>query len=388
MAYRDKTRYPGVYERVSQERKYKGAPDVCYDISYKLGGKKVWEKIGWTSEGYSAKLAADIRAERMRSMRHGEDLPIQKKRIPTFEKAAEKYLEWAATSKTKGGRDDRLMCKKHLIPRLGDKRLDQIGTLDLERMKSELAKAGYAPSTVKHMLVIVRQLYNRMRLWGIYQGANPVQGVKMPTLNNQRERFLSTDEADKLLDALARRSQQLHDMALLSLHTGMRAGEIFALRAGDVDFKNELIHIADPKNKKPRKAYMTAAVKDILQARIDEEKEKQALVFPSETGEKIEFLSKSFKRTVDEIGLNKGVDDIRQRVTFHALRHTFASWLALQGETIQTISELLGHSSLQMTMRYAHLSPDHRKAAISRLEQGIIQSAKRGQTHEQKNTPN
>lgn len=378
MPYREKTRYPGVYERASQERKYKGAPDTCYDISYKLNGKKVWEKIGWASEGYSAKLAADIRAERMRSMRHGEDLPVQKKRIPTFEKAAEKYLKWAATSKTKGGRDDRFMIKNHLSEPFNDKRLDQISALDLERLKSEMLKAEYAPSTVKHALVIMRQIYNRCKVWGLYQGDNPVKGIKMPALNNQRERFLSTDEAEKLLDALRKHSNQLHGMALLSLHTGMRAGEVFALRVGDVDFRNGLIHVADPKNKRPRKAYMTASVKEMLQSRINKDMEKQVLVFPSDTGEKIVFLSKTFGRTVDEIELNKGVKDTRQKVTFHTLRHTFASWLALQGETIQTISELLGHSSLQMTMRYAHLSPDHRKKAIQKFEQGLAEKQEQG----------
>src|SRR5512139_3863433 len=68
---------------------------------------------------------------------------------------------------------------------------------------------------------------------------------------------------------------------------------------------------------------------------------------------------------------NKGVKDRRQQVTFHTLRHTFASWLALQGESLMTIRELLGHKSFAMTQRYAHLMPDEKKKATLKLEQAF-----------------
>ena len=75
----------GVYTRESTDRVHEGKPDICYDISYKVDGKKVWEKAGWLSEGYSAKMAADIRAERIRSIRHGDELPSKRKKAPYFE---------------------------------------------------------------------------------------------------------------------------------------------------------------------------------------------------------------------------------------------------------------------------------------------------------------
>ena len=79
-------------------------------------------------------------------------------------------------------------------------------------------------------------------------------------------------------------------------------------------------------------------------------------------------MSRTFERVIDEIGLNKGVKDPRQKVVFHSLRHTFASWLALQGEPIQVIGELLGHRTLTMTQRYSHLTGDHKRGAAERLE--------------------
>jgi len=367
---RKKTRYLGVYEREALNRKNKNSPDIAYDICYRREGKLVWEKAGWESEGYSAKLAEQIRAERIRSMRHGLELPQDKPKT-LFKDAVDKYLEWAKTNKAKEGRDDRYLYDKHLKKRFGNTRMDQISSFDLEKMKSELLKEEYAPATVKHALVLVRQIFNKAIVWNLYQGESPVKKVKMPTISNQRTRFLSVEEADALLKALKAKSQQVHDMALLSLHSGMRFGEIAGLKVHDVDLANGLINISDPKNRRPRKAYMTATIKAMFQARIPTDAKSNDLIFPDEKGKKMEFVSKTFPRVVDALGLNKGVKDPRQKITFHSLRHTFASWLALQGEQIQTISELLGHRTLQMTMRYSHLTPDHRKAAVSRLENSL-----------------
>lgn len=367
---RKKTSFVGVFEREALNRKNNNKPDTAFDICYKRDGKLIWEKAGWLSEGYSAKMASHIRAERMRSMRHGLELPQDKPKT-LLKDAAKKYLEWAKTNKAKEGRDDVYLYDKHLKKRFGNTRMDQITSFNLEKMKSELLKEEYKPATVKHVLVLVRQIFNKAAAWGLYQGENPIKRVKLPTLVNQRERFLSTDEADTLLKALKEKSQQVHDMALLSLHTGMRFGEIAGLKVHDVDLTNDLINISDPKNKKPRKAYMTGAVKAMFQDRIPEDAKSNDLVFPDEKGKQMEFISKTFPRVVDALELNKGVKDNRQKITFHSLRHTFASWLALQGETIQTISELLGHRALQMTMRYSHLTPDHRKAAIGRLEESM-----------------
>jgi integrase len=369
----EKTRYPGVYVRKSEPNEetgigkfHKGKLDECFYIAYKINRKLNWEKCGWMSEGYTAKLAADIRAERIRAIRHGEDLPKQKKKAPYFQDVADKYLQWAATNKARGGREDASYYKNHLSSRFDNKKLDEISTFDLERMKSELLKEGLAPASVKHCLVLTRQMYNKATAWGMYSGPNPIKGVKMPTPQNQRERFLSYDEADRLLKELAKISTQVHDMALLSLQTGMRAGEIFNLKGQDLDFENNLISIMDSKNKQARKTYMTEGVRDILLTVNPED--PTALVFPDRKGNKGVQVSHAFDRTVDRLEFNKGIKDRRYKVTFHTLRHTFASWLALQGTPIFTISQLMGHKTLSMTQRYSHLSPDHKKEAIKGIE--------------------
>lgn len=385
---RSLTRYKGVYQRESDNRTYQGKPDICFDIAYRSEGKLIWEKIGWVSEGFSAKAAEGIRANRLYDMRHGNELPNKKKKIPLFSEIWGKYKAWAETNKARGGRDDVSLYSNCIKDTLENKRLNEISSLDLERLKTTLLKKKYAPATVKHVLVLIRQIFNKSLSWGLYQGANPVHGVKMPTLQNQRVRFLSHEEADKLLSALAgMKENTLHDMALLSLHTGMRAGEIFDLKSNDLDFENSIIRIIDPKNKSTRHAYMTNAIKKMLKARKPDRPE--ALVFPARyrrmpatksnerQGEhKIAAISQRFRLIINKLGFNNGITDPRQQVSFHVLRHTFASWLAIQGESLLTIKELLGHKSMTMTERYSHLTPDHKFLAVKNLEAGFKRKPK------------
>lgn len=233
------TKYAGVYERAAE--RVIGQGDICFDISYKKSGKKVWEKVGWKSQGYSAELARKIRNERIIALQHGDELPQEKKKAMTFEKLAEKYLKWSAQNKNRKGIEDKSRYENHLKNRFDDKRLDEISPFDLERMKSEMTKAGVSPKTISHCLGLIRAMFNRAADWNLYDGPNPVKKVKMPVVQNARDRFLSVEEADKLLTELRRNNRfkkehrnlddpMLHDIALLSLHTGARASEIFNLK--------------------------------------------------------------------------------------------------------------------------------------------------------------
>jgi len=226
---RIKTKFIGVYERKSDVKEHNGKQDTCFDIAYRNQEKLIWEKIGWLSEGYSAKLAEQVRSERIRTMRHNEELPKQKQKAPYFEDIAKKYETWAQDNKI-SWQADISRCKIYLIPALGKNRLNQISSFVLEKLKSDLIRKGLAPATVAHCLKLFRQIYNKALAWGLYKGENPIKGVKMPSVHNQRERFLSYDEAKTLLEALKARSQTLHDMATISLQCGLRAGEVFSLR--------------------------------------------------------------------------------------------------------------------------------------------------------------
>jgi integrase len=372
----------GVYYNESASKKHQGKPDRCYYITYKTPNRKlVWEKVGWASEGYTPQMAAVVRGEKLREIRHGDYLPKTSKNKLTMKEAWKSYDKWLTTGK-KNPEDDRSRYKAHIETKFGDKPLSAITTNDLEKFKTSLLekeietpsgkKRNLSPATVKHVLVLIRQIYNKAATWDLWKGVNPIKGVKLPTLSNRREKFLTHQEADILLTKLEKVSRQLWEMSLMGLHTGMRAGEICALRWGDVDFDNGMINIPDSKSGRPRHVFMTEMVKKILDEK--EQTKPGELVFQARGGGKIQDISKAFFRAVEELGFNEGIDDRRRRVTFHTLRHTFASWLAIQGTPIIEIKELLGHQTLVMTERYAHLIPDQKRAAVQNMAKAFSES--------------
>lgn len=118
---------------------------------------------------------------------------------------------------------------------------------------------------------------------------------------------------------------------------------------------------------------MTEAVREILRRRVLAD--PNGHIFTDSHGKKIKEVTNSFDKVVDEIGFNEGVEDRRNRIVFHTLRHTFASWLAIQGTPLYTISKLMGHKTILMTQRYSHLSPGAGKEAVNGLE-AVFNSSK------------
>ena len=361
-------RFKGVYQMESTRNRYQGKPDLCFYINYRdQAGKLKWEKIGWRSEGYTAQNAASVRADRMKAIRHGEILIDPKKNGLTFSQMWAEYKPWIEANHRKPA-DSISLYSKHLADRFGDMPLSQITPKHLEDLKSDMLKQGYSESTVVHVLAFCRQLFNKANDWKLWRGENPTKTVKFPRPNNKRERFLTHEEAHELLEALEH-VPQVRSITLVSLHTGMRAGEIFALMWNHLDFDNDLIHIADPKSGRARKVPMSGTVKQHLQ---DLGKgEPGEYVFQARGGGKVKEVSSTFGRIIERLGWNSGIDDRRQRVTFHTLRHTFASWLAMQGTPILTIKELLGHQTLAMTERYSHLAPDVKHQAVMQIDEGF-----------------
>lgn len=301
----------------------------------------------------------------MRSIRHNEELPQDKKKIPYFKDMAEKYLEWTEENKTRGGYDEKIRYRIHLKSEFADKRLDEISSFDLKRLKTKLIKKGLAPATQKHVLVVFREIFNKALVWDKSLNLqNPIKGMKLPNPKNNRLRFYTYEEVDKLLLEL-KPYKQLHDLALLSLRTGLRLKEMTGIKGQDLDFNNDIIHVLDPKNDEEGEvAYMTPDIKPLLKAY---DTPPQEYVFKDRNGNRIKQVSKSFLRIVNKLRFNNNITDRRQILTFHSLRHTFASWLALNGEDLKTIQELMRHKTITMTMKYAHLIPDKKREAVHNI---------------------
>lgn len=266
----DVTYYSGVYINEHSTRHYRGQPDECYYICYRHNSKLKWEKIGWSSEGYSPGMAENVRSERVRAKRHGDELPDKKRRV-AFKKIGDQYMEWLETNRAGNTAPDVSRYNNYLLPLLGKLNINEITPERLESLKTSLQKK-LSPQTVKHILALVRRIINRaisQRQWG---GENPVSRIDMPRVNNRRVRFLLYDEARTLLTALKEKSHTVHDMALLSLYCGLRLGEVTALQPQHIDLASGIIHVMDAKNGTSRAAFMTDAVREMLKRRVGKRK--------------------------------------------------------------------------------------------------------------------
>lgn len=400
------SRFPGVRFYEHATRKHGVKLDRYFAIRAQVNGQRREEGLGWASEGMTEQKAAGELAKLKEAHRTGEGAhTLAEKRQEADERRQaeeearaqqdrenvtfgslflDSYFPIAKKNKSeRSWRKEDQSFRLWIAPILADKPLKDIAPIHLERIKKDMGEAGRAARSITYCLAVVRQVFNFARDHDLFAGMNPVTKVKKPSEDNRRVRFLTHDEADRLLEALGEKSPDVRDMALLSLYCGLRAGEIFGLEWWDVDIERSVITIrgtskkagTQTKSGKTRSAIMTDAVKSMLSSR--ERLRASSLVFPSTRGGKIVQISDSFDRTVRALGLNDGITDSRQKVVFHTLRHTYASWLVEQSVDLYTVKELMGHGNLSMTERYSHLSPDTLRKAVKTLENGIAKARSR-----------
>ena len=231
--------------------------------------------------------------------------------------------------------------------------------------------------SIEYALAVVRQVYNIAKHRGILEGEPPTAKVKKPKVDNGRMRFLTHDEADKLLGALKAKSIDVHDMTLLSLHAGLRFGEIASLTWQDVDFDKGTLTIRDAKAGS-RYAFLTEQAMEMLRDRSHGKPSEY--VFQTRGSGKLTKISHSFFRVVNDLELNTGIDDPRLQICFHSCRHSYASWLIEEGQDLYTVQRLLGHKTNIMTQRYAHLAENKLKDAATALGAALAKRSA-GQDH-------
>lgn len=264
----------------------------------------------------------------------------------------------------RGAQTDQIRWEKHISPVLGHRSLSAIKSLDLLRLRRELESKGLSSQSVYHCLNLVRRMFNYAVKLDLFGGSVP--HFPMPQVKNERTRFLSRGEARNLLAEIKSRSELWHDISKFALYTGLRAKEIFNLRSNQVDLNHGFAQIYDTKTFN-RPVPLCEPAKAIISKYIAP---YPSLVFKRQSQssvEPIKQVSKTFFRSVEACQLNYGITDRRERVVFHTLRHTFASWLVLEGTPLATVSRLMGHGSIKMTMRYAHLAPEYGHQAVARL---------------------
>jgi len=337
-------------------------------------GKLCWERCGWASEGWTPEAAQNKRYALLEHDRTGRYKPKKERKADrlTFSALIEKhYLPWALENK-KRARDDRSLYQNWLKPTFGGKFLKHISPLDLERLKKDMRQERKSEATVRHALCLVRQAFNKAVLWGLWKGENPSKGVSFPNPNNARQRFLTPEEAQKLLEALKMRSQKVAQIASMSLYGGLRLQEVLNLTWSNVDLANGILFAQDTKNNSSRPIFITGPIREVLE-QLPKGSPDQSM-FTTKEGRPVQWLSKSFRMAVDSLKLNDGITDRRERVCFHSLRHTYASWAVIAGVPLYTVGKALGHKTTVMTQRYAHLAPDSHRVAFEAVAQNYYSS--------------
>lgn len=232
----------------------------------------------------------------------------------------------------------------------------------LETIQGELLECRFQPQTVVHYLKFLRHVLNKAVRNGILP-MNPFVRVKLVKIPQRRTRFLSLEEESSLLDQLG---ENYRHYARLAILTGLRLSEQFSLKWEDIDFERGQVILPRTKAGGVQYVRLNAEAQAILRKKQTQQLNTGGCgvwVYPSANPathlDQRNFTSRVFITAVKRVGL--------EDVTWHSLRHTYASRLAMSGQSDRTIASLLRHSGTGLVQRYAHLSPDHLQEAVEGL---------------------
>lgn len=289
-----------------------------------------------------------------------------------------KYKDEKLGDKAGNGKDQRTQLN-WWIEQIGDYALSEVTTPLLTECITKLKKTKTrrgelpAPATVLRYLMTLSAVYTAARKeWGMCE-TSPVDNVQRPKVKNERTRYLTDEERKSLLTAcITSTNVDLYLVVILAISTGMRKGEIMGMRWQDMHTSQEQnftrVHLTKTKNNQDRSVLLTSHALELLEARratlLESTKLKAAagLIFPGPiTTGKPADLRKPWAAAMEAAGLK----DFR----FHDLRHTTASYLAMDGTSLLSISKVLGHKSTKMTERYAHLTSSHLDDAVRSMNE-------------------
>lgn len=314
-----------------------------YYIDYVFEGRRKRTKIG------SSKKAAQD------ALRVIEGEIVQKRYSPArfsngrlFSEVAKKYWELRGSKLSKSYR----YMYKEVCDRFGKRPIGTITPVDVERFYNEVAERS-SNSTANRNLVFLGSIFNRAIEWDDFFGRNPCQVVKKRREPEHRTRFLTHEEMTRLMRACHPR---LYPVVVCALTTGMRSQEILGLRWENVKLDGGFITVTKTKNGKSRHVPICKRLRGVLET-----------LGPKESGSVFNLPFIMRRRYFDRALKETGIVGFR----FHDLRHTFASWYAMRTLDLAALKEVLGHGTIQLTTRYAHLAKGHMASNISTFETAI-----------------
>lgn len=279
-----------------------------------------------------------------------------------FETHVRVHCKPSMVAKVKG------ILKSKLIPFFGDKQIHAIRTLDVERYKSQQVRKGLANKTINNELSALSKSLRDAKRW---YGIDTIPEIIMLKLPPAQFDYLSEDECRSLLLEL---SGVWFELTYVALKTGLRRGELQALRFEDIHFENKTLTVnhnrcsvkrtlVSPKGNRTRTIPLPNDVIEILSSR----QHQSGLVFTHN--------DRFFRPDTYNVKLKEACQRANLRkVTPHVLRHSYASNLAMKGVPIAVIQQLLGHTDIKVTMRYAHLSQTSINDAVEHMQEPLVEA--------------
>jgi integrase len=325
---------------------------------YTVGGKRKMKSFGLCKKEAEFFLR-DLEVKKIRG-----ELQIVEERVKVSE-FFERYIEYCKSNKsayTALVDERRIRTWERYLNECGIAKLKDITSLVVEGFKSKILAKGDSPVTFNRYLELLKAALNKAVEWSLLR-ENRLRGVKRLRPDRTRQvRFLADDEIQRVLQTA---DEVMRRVILVLLYTGLRRSELAYLEWKDIDFNNGLIYVQSkpefgfhPKSYKPRSIPMCSELRKLLM----DSPQVGRFVFDNGRNQPL-YIPNSYYREIAKIYRKADIED----ANMHTLRHTFASYLIMQGVDARTVQEYLGHSTLQVTEKYAHLSKNHKHQAVEVL---------------------
>lgn len=349
-------------------------------IDYRVKGKRYREKLGRENVRFNLgdgsritlteKRAFEIREKRRHERIMADDFKEHTVDL-TMNAAWKDYLNWAKLNK-KTWQNDRRLYKKRIQERFSTKTLGSISKELLEKFRNELqntvGRQGklLAPATVKHYLVLIRQIYNYMIRLGKYSGPNPVSSMRFKNVDNRITEVLTEEELHSLLKVLKEYpGRDAANLIQAAIFTGLRRGELFKLQWKHVHIDKAYIELESPKSgAATEKCFLAKPAINILKEQL--QNRHSDFVFPGKNGKQRVEIKTAWNSI-------KKLAGITRPFRFHGLRHNFASQLAMKGVGAFELQAVMRHKNISTTERYIAITDEAQRSAVNRFAEIVRQ---------------
>ena len=321
-----------------------------YWMDYRVNGKRYRESTGTTLR----REAEYLLACRKKEAKEGKIPEIKKiKKEYSFAKLAKNYLKWAEKQK---GYKSKKSNVSHLVGVFGMLDVNDLNTRIVEQWQTKILKMR-KPATANRRLACLKHMLTKAVDWKLAneETLKQVRKVEFEKENNRKLRYLDIDECQRLIECC---SPHLKPIVIVALNTGMRRGEILSLEWEQVDLRHGYILLDNTKSGEGRQIPINTTLLEMFSNMPRGYESKY--VFANRNGDPLTDVKRSFKTALRKAEI--------VNATFHTLRHTCASHLVMAGVDLPSVKEILGHKTLAMTMRYAHLAPGHKRNAVKILD--------------------